>query len=758
MKKYFFIFVIITIIILLICFISFSNNETNEDQKLLYQDVTINTDGSLKVKEVLWLDGNYNGANRRLIFKKNYAYKFTGIYSNFSGDTDIYDATGISDLKVFDISQSNFNSFDDINNIEKEFKKVEKASKGDYGVYTIDENYSNWNISIYCPAKKEKLFYIEYTINDAIVVHNDIAELYWCFVENNSAENILDYKLIIHLPQEDNNLMVWSHGSLSRNSNIIDNKTVSLEDSSIEPNEFETIRIMFDKTLVPQARKLSNVNGKENIIKYETEVSKDEYSVEEKLNIENSISDILVKLEQKQSIYYYNLANKIVNKITWDNTIKKEYQERIDYYKEIINQNWKDSIENKYNSIIGNNIYSQSNIDYLRQEIDEGFDNDFKSEYYAKCDELQKNLDEKNIKNKQVILKIVFIGYFILGSICVLKIIKLFFERHNYYKKYYRDFPSDDKAYIVDYLLHKKTTSKTFLVTILDLIASKKILLEKSPDIENDYILILNDKKTSLPNTGAEKFVINILFYIIGSNKKCSMNKLINFNVNDLNSYNLYKNLISFNNWVKAEIDTKEYFKKSDKLNKILKLVVICFTFISIILGFFINGNGYINILTYYLGVILLSFIYIYILSLDKDRTRKGIIEYSKWLAHKRFLKDFGTFDEKDFPEIILWEKYYVTAVVLGCSNKVLEKIKIKLVDNHTFDQSTSLLNQYVLYQNTKTFENAFNTLIYNTTKHYKSYNRRNNFSNSSSNNNSSYSGGNSSGGTGGGGGGWSRF
>ena len=40
-----------------------------------------------------------------------------------------------------------------------------------------------------------------------------------------------------------------------------------------------------------------------------------------------------------------------------------------------------------------------------------------------------------------------------------------------YYHKYYRDFPSDDNAYIVDYLMNREVTSKTFIVTILDLVS-----------------------------------------------------------------------------------------------------------------------------------------------------------------------------------------------------------------------------------------------------------------------------------------------
>ena len=62
--------------------------------------------------------------------------------------------------------------------------------------------------------------------------------------------------------------------------------------------------------------------------------------------------------------------------------------------------------------------------------------------------------------------------------------LKYIFERKAYYHKYYRDFPNDDKAYIIDYLMNKKATTKTFLVTILDLISQNKILIEKSSNDE----------------------------------------------------------------------------------------------------------------------------------------------------------------------------------------------------------------------------------------------------------------------------------
>ena len=76
-----------------------------------------------------------------------------------------------------------------------------------------------------------------------------------------------------------------------------------------------------------------------------------------------------------------------------------------------------------------------------------------------------------------------------------------------------------------------------------------------------------------------------------------------------------------------------------------------------------------------------LSFISVKIVRQDKNRTEKGRLEYSKWLAHKRYLEDFSNFDEKDLPEIVLWEKYLVTATILGCADKVQKRLKLYIAN-----------------------------------------------------------------------------
>lgn len=104
------------------------------------------------------MNGEYNGRLRDIDFENIHATTFTGIYSNFAGNTDIYNGTSIKDIKVYDISQENFDSIDDVEKIENTYEQVNKASNGKYGVYELEQTSSNADFKIYCPDNKKKLF------------------------------------------------------------------------------------------------------------------------------------------------------------------------------------------------------------------------------------------------------------------------------------------------------------------------------------------------------------------------------------------------------------------------------------------------------------------------------------------------------------------------------------------------------------------------------------------------------------------------
>lgn len=63
-----------------------------------------------------------------------------------------------------------------------------------------------------------------------------------------------------------------------------------------------------------------------------------------------------------------------------------------------------------------------------------------------------------------------------------------------------------------------------------------------------------------------------------------------------------------------------------------------------------------------------------------KTRTLTPIGENEKeqWQALKRYMEDFSLLNEREVPELVLWEKYLVYATAFGVADKVIKQLKIK--------------------------------------------------------------------------------
>jgi len=58
--------------------------------------------------------------------------------------------------------------------------------------------------------------------------------------------------------------------------------------------------------------------------------------------------------------------------------------------------------------------------------------------------------------------------------------------------------------------------------------------------------------------------------------------------------------------------------------------------------------------------------------------TEKGAEERAKWKGLKKFMIDFSLLDEKEVPELVLWEKYLVYATAFGIADKVIKQLKTR--------------------------------------------------------------------------------
>ncbi len=745
--------VVINILVILLTIYLFSYNKVfaeEETTKFLYQDITINKDGSITVKEATWLNGEYNGRFRDIDFRNTWATEFTGIFSDFTGNSDIYNGSELINEKVYDISQNNFKSIDDIEKEEKVYEEVKSAKNGKYGVYTLEKNSSSTNFKIYCPDKQKKVICLEYTIKDAVVVHNDVAELYWNLLGSYFEESIEDFQVKVHLPGEDNDVRIWTHGPLTGENKILDNKTLYFKDTNVEAYTDETIRIMFNKDLVPLATKTSGIDGRDNILKYEEMMANSANFERDKRKLENEsrAGEAVSSLEDDPRMYKYNYALELVNELDDSSEQKQNFLERIEKTRTLVNADWKESVETSI-EILSNEeglyrFLDENSLENLKEKIEEGFDEEAKENYFEDYKDLQGKLEEKRAIQRIIFRNIVIFTNVIIGIFAIYKLIKIMAEKNTFKEKYYRDFPNEDNPNVLEYLMYRNSTNLGFSATILNLINKKIISYEK--DKKNSITLVLINNE--YVGTSAEAVVLNVLFKLIGKNDKCKLNSLRNYGKSYTSAKKLVKKMDEFKKVTKEETNYKDYFK-SDSTLIIYKIFVIINYVLSMSLAFgvFLGlKNCAMQVIIYLLGITLLNAIYFIIGNKDKNRTNAGKEEYSKWLAHKRFLEDFSNFDEKDLPEITLWEKYLVTATVLGVADKVEKRMKMEITNTNNIDTNLIIYNT-IEFNITTQLNNSIKTTINNSNNHYYT---------SSGGGGSSYSsGGGFGGGSSGGGGRW---
>ena len=76
-----------------------------------------------------------------------------------------------------------------------------------------------------------------------------------------------------------------------------------------------------------------------------------------------------------------------------------------------------------------------------------------------------------------------------------------------------------------------------------------------------------------------------------------------------------------------------------------------------------------------------------------KRYTQKGADEVALWEAFERFLKEFTLMNEKELPELVVWEEYLIYATAMGIGEKVLKQLPEKYPQ---FYESTVYTHSYV--------------------------------------------------------------
>lgn len=270
--------------LILLIFPFIAHAEVDYDITDYYITSDIEVAGGLKIKELIVLDGTFNGYERNIVYRNDSLEEWKAGDVNFE-KSSIYNAVGIDNLKVAAMKVNGAVSFDTMKNISNYASEVDSANLGESNVYTTTKNSNGIDVRMYMPANNEKVaFYLEYVVANAVVMHNDVAELYFPFIGDKFSDDIDSVNVQVFLPAADtsNNFRIWAHGPLSGEINKYQNENkenigliASIKD--LKANTGFDIRVTFDKSLilVPQFLHHSNEDALDKILEVENKRADD---------------------------------------------------------------------------------------------------------------------------------------------------------------------------------------------------------------------------------------------------------------------------------------------------------------------------------------------------------------------------------------------------------------------------------------------------------------------------------------------------
>ncbi|EUB36259.1 MULTISPECIES: DUF2207 domain-containing protein [Fusobacterium] len=226
--------------------------------------------------------------------------------------------------------------------------------------------------------------------------------------------------------------------------------------------------------------------------------------------------------------------------------------------------------------------------------------------------------------------------------------------------KYLRDLPDDFSPALVGGIMTKNVNDNEILATIVDLIRKKVLTLETS------------DKKTIITLTGntetlsdQEKALIDIYINDFGDGKSLDLKSFGFFHKVPMSTARKFE---KWSSYISNEINRKGlvYEHIGYGATGLLSLFSTLFTFG----GFVITGltGNPIFMLSFPLGITL-SFSK----TSAKCPSKKLAETINKWQAFKNFLSDYSQLEEAKITSIHLWEQYFVYAIALGVSDKVVK-------------------------------------------------------------------------------------
>ena len=656
-----------------------------------YINATIEQDGSLLVEEYFTITGYYNGYERIIDYKNLSATPFNINASSYGGST-LHNGSGLEILKIGGADHYFNGNFSNLN--VDAFNYDSGAEKGDYGVYDYDTTSTGKDIMIYNPSKKNKSFYLKYRLNNMAIIFNDVGELGWNVIGNAFREDIENLVITLNIPGNNAEVKAWAHGPLNGLINIDSKEKVTFTVKNLSAYTAIDIRSTFSPSIIINSSKKYDTNALDKILAYEEKKAEEanELRRQNEANNEKKALNLLTTFKNDITRKNYENAYAAID-ILMEGDTKSNYLEELKIYKEQL-----DTIEEKtavkYLDELENDL-NMDNYDKTYAAI-LVLDNETKKETLtSRLNTIYIKLEAKEKKDDNIRLTVSIVLILYVVYLCTLIYKKYKKDPEvEFNNEYFREIPDDSTPEDVSYLFSRNITDKATSAAIMDLIRRKVITQEKI-DSKN-YRLLLN---STIEVSDKDSKLLKVIF---GSKteittKEMKRNASISYN-SVVSNYNDYKNLAL------NEAISKEYYEdnisknKDNKLNininDVSKGIIIAnlliIALVSILMSFYLLGANFMYKKAAFGYLVLLLFVICVStwFAIPSKKTYNGALAFKKWKALEKFLKDFGSFADKEVPEIALWEKYLVYATLFGCAKEVSKVMDMRFKEYNMSSES----------------------------------------------------------------------
>ncbi len=242
--------------------------------------------GSMHVQEAFIIKGSINEFTRDIIFKNGNSNKWEEGKIDFK-ESSFYEARGFSlkrvSAKKIEKDQIDWNLFREK---YENFDEKKDAKSGSIRAYSLSEIDEGAKIKIFDNLENEyNVIYLEYYIDQIVVLHNDVAEIYYTFFKSNQNISKIHFQLTTPGTSNSDVFNFWVHGALKGKiypigSNESTNDTlyrgINVELENYKANDNIKIRMTFNRGLMGALASALN-NSKQDALDKIIEVEK-EYS------------------------------------------------------------------------------------------------------------------------------------------------------------------------------------------------------------------------------------------------------------------------------------------------------------------------------------------------------------------------------------------------------------------------------------------------------------------------------------------------